>query len=1744
MVVDRLEQSDKEILGDAQLHVLHALHAYSGEHYTWRDHTYFNDLKSSPIQKSFARWLESSAEEASTFYLSGRPGTGKTSHFNLFLREIYSQQGDSRSNRELGDRVIVSFFHDDARNSAGSLGSMAALTMFQILAQRPDLAERIRDFYFTALQATSVGFPALTSAQFLSMMASLVCRPFPAQLVFALDGLDEWDPPPGPFIQRLIDCAKDAGVVSKLIICGGSEEPQVIFGPCLSLSTSMSFAEDKGRLAFLDREMNRTARVRPGISPFLDTFSSQIRQQDMSFLEMQMASHLMRSSSLRSLPKNIRKLRISETPPGGTPWLYKAALDELESDTSNGWILNALTWALFSMRPLTTQELAVAVAIGDCEDALKPASWEAGQDPILALSDEISTDIADDLYRCLGPLWDLEDGFARIRHRTFKELCLSRFSQKFQPSLCHAVLAESCIRYLSLITAKDVWVAPCTSPRDDLLRNRAFDFRDYATSYWPAHYRLAEPSDEVNKLVLEFLGDASRREKWHKDFEALEIVKTIFESPTEATKPQVSEAGADLSVMARHGLLGVVRRRLQMHTEAQKQASRDGQVQISRGVHYTQDDIDFAADAASQAGFDDVFDVLCEHSEGAPGKLALYHAALGGNRKIVNKLLSLHADISRRGGKEATPLYAACMSGDEEVARALVDISDVAAKTTRNNNAMHVAAGMGSCPILKLLLGRDSRPTTLTQKNAVGFTPLQYAVGGGHMKAVNLLLEAAEACQVKLEADVNEDGETPLHEAARRGYLDLVAHLWKAGLSPVARSKEGITPLFQAAWNGHLSIVELFCRRLKSEEGLEEEDEDGDTALSVAALSGWTGVARALIRAGADMHHKDKASFTVLQRAAGAGFVEVVKLLRSTGGGDDAPLAKEAPGLPLAANFGHFFVAEYLLRHGEDVNATSPAQGLKTALFHAAGAGQAEMVSFLIGKGATVNPAVDTEYSALHFAARGGHLRTVTVLVENGASVTAMAFPDQKPDTQPAPSNAAKSRTSQANSTASQLEAQGASNTKAYSKRSPLHAAAAHPIVLKYLIGHLHERPECPTSINACDESGLAPLHCAAAAGQVDSIKALVEAGALQFLSAPDIEGITPLHYAANEGAAEAVDYLLELGADTNAVDADGWCPLHVAARSGDVMTLKSLMRWYKDKNIKTSDGSTALHVACRTRDDGKDVSIEAVQMLIDWGCDIQLHDDIGFTPLSEATHAGSVKVVKLLLSKGASIDPVIISDGVSLMHLAAATNANVLRLIIDAITKIRPPDIHKTTLKGGTALHFACSKPGYPECVSILLEPAHKLDPNAEDIVGNTPVMVCCHYEKDNAVAVLGILMQNGGEACHPNKQGTTPLHVVSFSGYSKHLTLLLDHCIDLNIKNAEDKTPLHLAAIRGHVDICRLLCEGGADVNSTSGAFSDQVTPLVAAIVWDGENAQQVVDYFLTREDVRVNGEAGDAIVPLCAAITRGSLDTVQALLGRPGIDLEACGRDGMTPILTAVGNSSLKVMKLLLDRDVNLSAHSGSGRSLLAVVVDEGDLKMAEMLFQKDPETMAKLSRETWNHLTPLQMCLEDDKGSPDMEKFLIDHGASVDFEEGTTSPLVTAALRRDDILPAILEHDQNIRPQRWGLEELRVAVEVLNVELWRRFAHCLPTVVEEADQDGWHLCDVVRQSKSKTFMALVSDMDHQMADTILPEQPYKAPTAFMTPHPWASDNDRLCTTSEDGTAVEYNSKSTPLSQQRGP
>ena len=265
-------------------------------------------------------------------------------------------------------------------------------------------------------------------------------------------------------------------------------------------------------------------------------------------------------------------------------------------------------------------------------------------------------------------------------------------------------------------------------------------------------------------------------------------------------------------------------------------------------------------------------------------------------------------------------------------------------------------------------------------KDSYGRTALHITAKGSPDICQILVPYEAEANYYEAEASGNS---TPLRLAAFCDIRCMMIDFLKKGADHSLNDCFGKTALHYAAEEGNLDICQILVSYGAQVNCLTSEKW---TPLHLATFNNQTGVAKYLLRNGADHSLKDWFdSKTALHYAAREGNLDICQILVSYGAQVNCLTSKKWTPLHLATFNNQTGVAKYLLRNGADHSLRDRFD--KTALHYAAEEGNLDICQILLSYGVQVN--CDSK-TALHYAAVEGNLDICQILVSYGAQVNCL----------------------------------------------------------------------------------------------------------------------------------------------------------------------------------------------------------------------------------------------------------------------------------------------------------------------------------------------------------------------------------------------------------------------------------------------------------------------------------------------------------------------------------------------------------------------------------------------------------------------------------------------------------------------------------------------------------------------------------------------------------------------------------
>ncbi|XP_031561478.1 transient receptor potential cation channel subfamily A member 1 homolog [Actinia tenebrosa] len=293
---------------------------------------------------------------------------------------------------------------------------------------------------------------------------------------------------------------------------------------------------------------------------------------------------------------------------------------------------------------------------------------------------------------------------------------------------------------------------------------------------------------------------------------------------------------------------------------------------------------------------------------------ALHLAATDGDRAIVRMLIQHDANVEAKNALQETPLHRAALFNRTDVIEDLLKHGAcIECRDKDKDTPLLIAAGKNHIDAMKLLLENGA---DLGAKDVNDCTPLFKAASEGCIEAIQLLLKEPKGKSLVEECDKYEN--TPLHIAARKGYVRIIALLFKYEACIDSKNDEGATPLHLAAKYGKIRSV---CALLNRDPSIINDEDDGsNTPLHLAALYGHSTVVKELLDRGAAVDARNATLWTPLDCAAARGCVEVATvLLQHDCPVDPTDKSKTTP-LHLASREGHVEMVKLLMSHKAKIN--------------------------------------------------------------------------------------------------------------------------------------------------------------------------------------------------------------------------------------------------------------------------------------------------------------------------------------------------------------------------------------------------------------------------------------------------------------------------------------------------------------------------------------------------------------------------------------------------------------------------------------------------------------------------------------------------------------------------------------------------------------------------------------------------------------------------------------------------------
>jgi ankyrin len=425
------------------------------------------------------------------------------------------------------------------------------------------------------------------------------------------------------------------------------------------------------------------------------------------------------------------------------------------------------------------------------------------------------------------------------------------------------------------------------------------------------------------------------------------------------------------------------------------------------------------------------------------------------------------------------------------------------------------------------------------------------------------------------------------------------------------------------------------------------------------------------------------------------------------------------------------------------------------------------------------------------------------------------------------------------------------------------------------------------------------------------------------------------------------------------------------AAMHGDKAAVRALIQQKADVNAPQVDGATALHWAVRADD------LELTDLLLRSGAHVSAANAEGATPLLLATQNGNAAIIERLLQAGADPNAPLTEVGDTALMMASRTgNVAAVKVLLDHKAQVNT----KETWGGTTALMWAVSE-HHPETVKLLVERgadvnaksnlvpsasgrgfegtspvAAKPDQPIEEFASGllTPLMFAA---REDDLESARTLIQAGADVNAAGADGKDALGLALFNGSYSVASLLIDSHANVNRADAQRFTPLFWAVDRRNME--------------TAPNFPWMVTtdplPVIQKLLDAGANPNALVNS-TPRARMREGAPRIVFATALMRAAFSGDIELVKLLLAH-GADPHIASTDRETPLMAACGTGfingyhrlrppaeRLAVVKLLVDLGEDVNAADSYGITPLMVAANLGDIEIVKYLIGRGADLSA--------------------------------------------------------------------------------------------------------------------------------------------------------------------------------------------
>ena len=259
-------------------------------------------------------------------------------------------------------------------------------------------------------------------------------------------------------------------------------------------------------------------------------------------------------------------------------------------------------------------------------------------------------------------------------------------------------------------------------------------------------------------------------------------------------------------------------------------------------------------------------------------------------------------------------------------------------------------------------------------------------------------------------------------------------------------------------------------------------------------------------------------------------------------------------------------------------------------------------------------------------------------------------------------------------------------------------------------------------------------------------------------------------------------------------------------------------------------------------------------------------------------------------------------------------------------------------------------------------------------------PLAFACYFGEGH-LKIVKVLVENGAELESLNRKNLTPLMLAMANRCTEIVEYLISKGSNVNhripLAGNLEGSPLAYAVYCGLSDYAKILLDNGAKVSSLHPG-----RPLIYKAL--DEECFEIADLMIEK-GAKVNARDKRGMTPLLYAVHEQKINVVKSLIDRgANVDVEIPYKQArLTPLLLAVNKDAIGIVKLLVAKRANVN-YKTLNKTILGCAISRGHLEIAKILIDKGASV-----EDQHDGQNLIDIAVEDE--NYDLAKLLIAQGA---------------------------------------------------------------------------------------------------------------------------------------------------------